>query len=367
MLNVMKICFVLNDVENEDPGTSVIILRKAWQRGHDVYVMGVADFIFYRDKGVLLRCKKVPKNGIDTTVNDFWNAVKKDADSREILPCTAMDIVFLRNNPTEETAERSWAEHSGIAFGQMIKKQGVLVLNDPSGLSQAFIDKLYFEELPAEIKPNSLITRNKDEILTFWKENNREIVLKPLEGSRGKDVYKISEQKRNLSQILNTLIDQGYIIAQEYLPEVKNGDVRVLMLDGKILEQDGETGIIKRLNEDKTEFRSNLVLGATPSRGKLTPEIEHITSIVGPKLVEDGLFFVGLDIVDDKLIEINVLSPGDMHYTDITGMTDFTNTIVISMEKKVEYKNLHPDFDNKKLAAMDFSTKEKTLDKNVLL
>lgn len=355
----MKICFVLNDVENETPGTSVIILRKAHQRGHDVYVMGVADFIFYRDKGVLLRCKKIPKNITDSSVDDFWNAVKKDAHQREILPCTEMDIVFLRNNPTEEATGRSWAEHSGISFGQMIKKQGVLVLNDPAGLSQAFIDKLYFEELPASIKPNSLITRNKDEILQFWEENNHEIVLKPLEGSRGKDVYKISEQKRNLNPILDTLIDQGYVIAQEYLPAVKKGDVRVLMVDGKILEQDGEMGVIRRFNEDKSEFRSNLVLGATPSRGKLTPEIKHIASIVGPKLVEDGLFFVGLDIVDDKLIEINVLSPGDMHYTDITGMTDFTNTIVISMEKKIAYKKLNPNIPNQKLAAMYFSSEEK--------
>lgn len=362
----MKICFVLNDVKNEDPGTTVVILRKAHQRGHDVYVMGVADFVFYRDQGVLLRCKKIPKNISDTSVDDFWNSVKKDADQREILPCTKMDIVFLRNNPTEETAGRSWAEHSGISFGQMIKKQGVLVLNDPSGLSQAFIDKLYFEELPAEIKPNSLITRNKDEILQFWEENNHEIVLKPLEGSRGKDVYKIGEEKRNLSQILNTLIDQGYIIAQEYLPAVRKGDVRVLMLDGKILEQDGEEAVIKRFNEDKTEFRSNLVLGATPSKGKRTPEIDFIASVVGPKLKEDGLFFVGLDIVDDKLIEINVLSPGDMHYTHITGMTDFTDTIVISMEKKVAYKKLHPDIDSKKLAAMDLSMKEKNADKNLI-
>lgn len=350
----MKICFVLNDVENEDPGTSVIILRKAHQRGHEIYVMGVADFVFYRDRGVLLRCKKISKSNPDGSVHEFWDAVKEKASEREVIPCTEMDIVFLRNNPTEEAASRSWAEHSGIAFGQMIKKQGVLVINDPAGLSQAFIDKLYFEELPAKIKPNSLITRNKDEILQFWEENNKEIVLKPLEGSRGKDVYKIGKEKRNLSQILNTLTDQGYVIAQEYLPEVKNGDVRVLMLNGKILEQDGELGIIRRLNKDKSEFRSNLVLGATPSRGKLTPEIKHIASVVGPKLIEDGLFFVGLDIVEDKLIEINVLSPGDMHYTDITGMTDFTTSIVKSLERKAAYRAKQKNFSNRELATMNF-------------
>lgn len=359
----MKICFVLNDVATESCGTSVIILRKAYQRGHDVYVMGVGDFIFYRDKGVLLRCKKLPEKLKDNSVEEFWNQVRSEDLKKEIVSSKTMDIVFLRNNPTEEGIGRKWAEHSGIAFGQMIKKEGVLVLNDPAGLSQAFIDKLYFEELPAGIKPNSLITRSSEEVLKFWEENNREIVLKPLEGSRGKDVYKISRERRNLTQILNTLIGQGYVIAQEYLPEVKNGDVRVLMMNGKILEQDGELGIIRRFNEDKNEFRSNLVLGATPSKGKLTEEIKNIASVVGPKLIEDGLFFVGLDVVGDKLIEINVLSPGDMHYTDITGMTDFTDSIVSALEHKVVYKNQHRKFCNKELATKDFLDEKHPIDR----
>lgn len=354
----MKICFVLNDIETEDFGTSVIILRKAHERGHDVYAMGAGDFIFYRDKGIHLRCKKVPRDIQYNTVDEFWDQVKQEDLKRKIVDSKKMDILFLRNNPTEESEGREWAEHAGISFGQMIQKNDVLVVNDPAGLSQAFIDKLYFEELPAEIKPNSIITRNKKEILKFWEENNNQVVLKPLEGSRGQNVYKIGKKRRNINQILTTLTDRGYVIGQEYLPEVSKGDVRVLMINGKILEQDGELAIIRRINEDKTEFRSNLVLGATPSKGKLTPEIEHIASVVGPKLRQDGLFFVGLDIVDDKLIEINVLSPGDMHYYDITGMSDFTETIVKALERKIVYKKENPHLSNRELAAMDLPAEE---------
>ncbi len=349
----MKICFVLNDIETEGFGTSVIILRKAHKRGHEVYVMGAGDFIFYRDKGIYLRCKKIPKDIKYDTIDEFWAPVKHEDLKRETIDSKNIDVLFLRNNPTQETPGREWAEHCSISFAQMIKKNGVLVVNDPAGLSQAFIDKLYFEELPAEIKPNSIITRDKKEILKFWEKNNHQMVLKPLEGSRGQNVYKIGRKRRNINQILTTLTDQGYVIGQEYLSAISKGDVRVLMINGKILKQDGELAIIRRVNDDKREFRSNLTLGATPSRGKLTPEIKHIVAVVGPKLKQDGIFFAGLDIVADKLIEINVLSPGGMDSYKKTGMVDFTDSVVKALERKVAYKKERSTWSNRELATTD--------------
>lgn len=350
----MKICFVLNQIKTETCGTSVFILRKAQQRGHEVYVMDVGDFIFSQNEGISLKCKKIPKTLKGKTVEEFWSKVQDDDLKLKRVAAKEMDIVFLRNNPTEEGSDRQWAQHSGIAFGRMIQKSGVLVLNDAFGLSHGFIDKLYFEELPAEIKPDSLITRDKEELLKFWKKQNKTIVLKPLEGSGGQDVYKITEEKRNFNQIVDTILEKGYVIAQEYLPEVSKGDIRVIMMNGKILEQDDQKAIIQRVSTDKSEFRSNLSLGAVPKRGKLTPEIEHIVSLVSPKLIRDGLFFVGLDVVKDKLIEINVLSPGGIDHGEITGMTDFTDTIVDALERKVEYKKQYKDeFPNKVIATMD--------------
>ncbi len=138
-------------------------------------------------------------------------------------------------------------------------------------MSHAFIDKLYFEELPAEIKPNSLITRNKEDLLKFWKKNGKKMVLKPLEGSGGQDVYLIDEDKKNINQIVDTLREKGYIIAQEFLPEVSKGDVRIILMNGKILEQDGEKAVIRRVSTDKNEFRSNLSLGAKAKKSKAYP------------------------------------------------------------------------------------------------
>ena len=350
----MKICFVISDIKTETCGTTVIILKKAHERGHEVYVMSVGDFVFHRDEAISLRCKKIPKTVKSKKVEEFWKQVQDDALTKEMVPSQELDILFVRNNPTEETSDRHWAEHSGIAFARMIQKTGVLVLNDAFAMSHAFIDKLYFEELPAEIKPNSLITRNKEDILKFWETNGKKMVLKPLEGSGGQDVYFIDEDKNNLNQIVDTLIAKGYIIAQEFLPEVSAGDVRVFLMNGKILEQEGQQAVIRRVSTDKSEFRSNLSLGAKAEKTKYTEAMKNIVSLTAPKLIRDGLFLVGLDIVKDKLIEINVLSPGGLNSCESIGMVDFTDAIVDALERKIRYMEHYKNkLSNRVLATMD--------------
>ncbi|HBC03956.1 MAG TPA: glutathione synthetase [Aequorivita sp.] len=350
----MKICFVISDIKTETCGTTVVILKKAHERGHNVYVMSVGDFIFHRDENISLRCKKIPASLQGEPVAEFWEQVQDDKLKTKAVKSSDMDVVFLRNNPTEETSDRHWAEHSGIAFARMIQQSGVLVLNDAFAMSHAFIDKLYFEELPSEIKPDSLITRNKEDILKFWERMGKKMVLKPLEGSGGQDVYLIDKDKKNLNQIVDTISAKGYIIAQEFLPEVSKGDVRVILMNGKILEENGEKAIIRRVNSDSSEFRSNLALGAKAKKAKLTPEIEKIVSLTAPKLIRDGLFFVGLDIVKDKLIEINVLSPGGLDYCEKIKLPAFTDTVVEAIERKIEYKKYYKNsLTNKELATMD--------------
>lgn len=349
----MKICFVLSDIKTEKPQTSVLMIHKAQLRGHEVYVMGVGDFIFHQEDKIGLRAKKIPPKLKEKNLQKFWEKIQVDVKPKPI-DSQQMDVLFLRNNPTEETGDREWAKHSALAFARMIQQNGVLVLNDAFATSHAFIDKLYFEELPAEIKPKSIITRDVKELLNFWEENGKNMVLKPLEGSGGQNIYKIEESKNNFNQIVKNLIDSGYVIAQEFLPGVSKGDVRVFLMNGKILEQDKEQAIIRRLSTDTSEFRHNLSLGAKPEKAELTPEIEHIVKLTAPKLIRDGLFFVGLDIVQNKLIELNVLSPGGIEHTKITGMTDFSDAIIEAIERKIKYKQEYKDqLSNKILATMD--------------
>lgn len=350
----MKICFVISDIQTETVGTSVVLMKKVHERGHQLYVMGVGDFIFHHDSPIGMRCKNVKKSMKYKNAAEFWDKVQDDRTKEKVIKSSDLDVLFLRNNPTEETDDRHWAEHSGIAFARMIQQENVLVLNDAFAMSHAFIDKLYFEELPSVIKPDSLITRNKEDLLKFWEDMDKKMVLKPLEGSGGQNVYLIDKDKKNLNQIFETIIEKGYVIAQEFLPEVSRGDVRVILMNGKVLEENGEKAVIRRVNSDSGEFRSNLALGAKAEKTELTKEMQHIVDVTAPKLIRDGLFFVGLDIVKDKLIEINVLSPGGLDYCEAIGLPDFTETVIKAIERKIEYKKLYKNsLSNRELATMD--------------
>ncbi len=350
----MKICFVISDLKKEYAGSTVAMLKKSFERGHSSYIMNVGGFNFVHGSPVDIRCKEIPKSLKYESPDDFLRQIQSDELEWKTISSEQLDVLFVRNNPTEEAMDRHWAEHSGLAFARAIQQQGVLVLNDANAMAHSFIDKMYFEELSKTIKPESVITRDPQVILDFWKASNKNIVLKPLEGSGGQNIYLMGKDKPNFKQIVNSLLSKGYVIAQEFLPGVSKGDVRVLLMNGKILEKDGELGLIRRINSDKDEFRSNLALGGKAEKAKLTPEIERIVELTGPKLIRDGFFFVGLDVVDDKLIEINCMSPGGLAYTEEIGLPDFTETIIESIERKIEYKKLNKnELSNKELATMD--------------
>lgn len=348
----MKICFVVNSVETEKSGTTVFIMLEAFKRKHEVYLMGVGDFNFNNNQELTIYSTSIPKNSKSENSKDFIEIFRSDKAKQEKILAKDLDVLFIRNNPTEEV-DRQWAEHSGIAFGRMVQQEGVLVLNDAYALSNAFIDKLYFEELPSSIKPASLITRRKEDILEFFETHKKKMVLKPLEGSGGRGVYLIDKNEKNLNQIIENLTAQGYIIAQEFLPAVKDGDVRVLLLNGKVMEKDGKYGIVRRVSGEG-EFRSNISQGATPDSSEYTEEMKKIVEIAAPILIRDGLFLVGLDIVKDKLIEINVLSPGGMDSFPHIGLPDFSDVVVDAIERKLRYKKDYGNkISNRELATME--------------
>lgn len=348
----MKICFLLNDIAVEKPETSVFILKKAHERGHEVYIMNVGDFVFSSENTISVHAIKLPESLHKDTPEEFWEVVQNDNLERATKHITEMDVLYIRNNPTDEEGDRHWAEHAGIAFGRMVQQLGVLVLNDAYALSHAFIDKLYFEELPEDIKPKSLISRDVKDIMEFYEKVNHRIVLKPLEGSGGQDVYMIDENEKNTNQIIETIRQQGYIIAQEFLPDVSEGDVRVFLMNGQVMTEDGHMALIRRKNSGD-EFRSNLSLGADPLSSELTEDMQRIINLTAPILIRDGLFLVGLDIVKDKLIEINVLSPGGLERFKDIDMPDFTDTIISAIERKVEYKKMYKGLlSNKTLATL---------------
>lgn len=347
----MKICFVVNSIETETCGTTMYLVYEAWKRKHDVYVMGVGDFSFTNTEKLTINSTYVSKNAKAESPQEYLDLLQGEKAKESRIVATDLDVLFIRNNPTEEGSSRQWAEQAGVAFGRMMQQEGVLVLNDAYALSNAFIDKLYFEELPSKIKPASLITRKKEEILEFFENHKKKMVLKPLEGSGGRDVYLIDKNEKNLNQIIENITNKGYVIAQEFLPEAKE-DVRVLLMNGQIMEKDGKYGIIRRVSGEG-EFRSNFSQGGSADKSPLTDGIKKVVEVVAPKLIKDGLFFVGLDVVGDKLIEINVLSPGGLDHFGEINLPDFSDIVIDSIEKKVAYKNMYEgQIENKVLATM---------------
>nr|MDQ3101894.1 glutathione synthase [Bacteroidota bacterium] len=203
------------------------------------------------------------------------------------------------------------------------------------------------------LRPRTLITRDVEEIRNFFEEQKQKMILKPLQGSGGSNVFKVDAKTiGNLSQIIDAISRDGYVIAQEYLTAAKDGDIRLFVMNGSPLIVDGKYAAFRRVGA-KGDIRSNISAGGHPENVKITDEILQLVEVVRPKLVSDGMFLVGLDIVGDKLMEINVLSPGGLNVVSQMQKVNFLQPVIEAIEKKVQYKKLYgTTIPNKNIAMM---------------
>ncbi|NNE31452.1 MAG: glutathione synthase [Winogradskyella sp.] len=337
----MKIAFIINDHATEKSNyTTPTLGYAAYKRGHDVYFIGVGE-LSYASKGHLsVRCKTISDrtfNNVDT----FFKAVQNEDFS--IISSENLDVLFLRNNPADEINEREWAQNAAFIFGEIAMRNNVLVLNHPSSLAGA-VNKMYFQHFPEILRPKTVITRDHDEVKRFFKTQKQKMILKPLQGSGGTNVFMMDKKnEHNLSQTIDAICRDGFVIAQEYLPEAKNGDTRLFLMNGKPLQVDGKYAIMQRVNASG-DIRSNIHAGGRPETAKMTDKIMELADIVRPKLVQDGMFLVGIDIVGDKLMEINVFSPGGLNVMGDMYDVDFSTPVIESIEKKVRYKKMYEDY-----------------------
>lgn len=336
----MKIAFVVNDVKTEYPRyTSVFLAWKLHNLGHEVYFIGVGD-LSYKSDGRMGGWGYQAEGNKYKTTQTYLKALRTKENKPQMVTSDELDILFLRNDPAQDAAERPWAQTAGVIFGQLAAKQGVTVLNDPFSLSNA-LNKMYFQHFPEEVRPKSIITRDATEIREFFEEQNDNIILKPIQGSGGHNVFIIKKEEHpNFNQIIETVGREGYIIAQEYLPEASKGDTRLFVMNGKALEVDGKYAAVQRVNE-KDDIRSNMHVGGKPNKVQVDERALGIVELIRPKLIEDGMFLVGLDIVGDKLLEINVFSPGGLYSCSDLNEVDFSLPIIEALENKVRYRNIY--------------------------
>ena len=350
----MKIGFVVNDVASEHAEyTTTRLALAATRMGHDAWLMGVGDFAYEPDESLSASARRAESGKKYKSTERFLADVQADDGEGQQLPLGELDVVLLRNDPADDMVERPWAPTAGVAFGQLISASGVFVANDPVRLADA-LSKAYFQHFPEVVRPRTLITRDQQLITDFVGELGGRAVLKPLQGSGGSGVFLVSEKESpNLNQIVDAIARDGYVVTQEYLEAASEGDVRLFVMNGEPLVRDGRHAAFRRVNES-ADLRSNMSVGGKAVEVEVTDEMLHLADVVRPKLVADGMFLVGLDIVGDKLMEVNVFSPGGLGTCQQLYGHDFCEVVIADLERKVELRRHYgtADCDNTRLATL---------------
>jgi glutathione synthase len=230
------------------------------------------------------------------------------------------DVVQLRQDPPFDMAY--------ITTTHLLERiqPKTLVVNDPESVRNA-PEKLFVTEFP-ELMPPTLITRDGEEIRRFRKEHG-DIIIKPLYGNGGAGVFRLVEQDENLGALLEifaTAFREPYVV-QRYLPEVRKGDKRIILVDGVL------AGAINRVPA-VGEARSNMHVGGKPEPVELSKSDREICERIGPTLKQRGLIFVGIDVIGDYLTEINVTSPTGIREVKRFGGADIAALIWDAIEAK---------------------------------
>lgn len=299
-----KIAFLVNDIQGLEPSqTTVMLIQQCAVQGHEVVVIGVDGLLLDdRDhvcgKGAIAR----PVANRQQQCADLSIQPLHRVDLEEV------DLVWIRTNPARD-AQRSWAHEAALPMLGLCKHP--LVLNDPYGLQRAS-SKLYLHHIPSGYRPRSLITHEPEQLRAFIAEVGDKCVIKPLKGTHGRDVFMLrGEGADNLNQILDIMTRGGLVIAQEFIPEAVEGDVRLILLDGHLLEIDGKVAAVSRV-PGSGDFRSNIHAGGRARAIEPTDLMRDASQVIGERLREDGIFLAGADFIGGKLVEINTFSPGGL-------------------------------------------------------
>ena len=286
----MRIAFVMDPLEhvNVDADTTFAFMLAAKRRGHEVCYVRARDLSARGNEArtIARRCDVRPVQGDHFTLEAPVEG-----------PLHDFDCVFMRKDPPFDDAYLYACQLLELA-----EERGTLVMNRPRGIMAAN-EKLYALKFPGAI-PSTLVTKRPDDIKAFATEHGGRCIIKPLDGHGGEGVLLASHEDRNLNAILELTTKHGteYLMCQEYLPAAREGDKRIIMLDGEPL------GAILRVPR-ADENRGNIHVGGSVVKTELTARDRAICEEAGPRLREDGLWFVGLDVIGGYLTEVNVTSP----------------------------------------------------------
>ena len=348
----MLIAFFVNDMAKEHVNyTTTVLAFAATQRGHRVCYLTPSDFALRPDDSMSVHARFAPKKK-HKDHEAFFHAMKAVAQKTETIDVTEVDVLMLRSDPSLDSQATPWAADIGILFGREAAKRGVLVLNDPDSLGRA-INKLYFQSFPEEVRAETLITRNSDDVKAFAKAHGGSVILKPLQGSGGSGVFKVDvKAKSNLNQMIEAIGRDGYIIVQAYVPAARKGDIRMFLMNGQPLKIGDKYAALRRV-ASKDDIRSNIHAGGTAEAVEIGKTELRLAEVIRPKLIADGMFLVGIDIVGDKILEVNVFSPGNLQRCSVLAGENFAVPIIESIERKLAIaQDFAGAFNNRVLASL---------------
>jgi glutathione synthase len=350
----MLIAFFVNAMQDEYLNyTTTVLAHEASRRAHEVCYITPGDFVLGADDVMRVHARFVPApKSRSRSLRKFFKDAQEAGSHSRLVEIGSIDVLMLRSDPAQDAGDRPWAQDVGIQFGRRAARLGVLVVNDPDALSQA-MNKLYFQSFPPAVRAETLITRHASDIKEFARKHKDRVVLKPLQGSGGQGVFLLNAKSiKNLNQVIDTLSRDGYIIAQAYVAEAEKGDIRLFLMNGVPLQVNGKYAAMRRVSA-KDDVRSNIHAGGRALSARIGPRQLHAAELIRPKLVEDGMFLVGIDIIGDTILEVNVFSPGNLLACSQLAGANFASAILQSLERKVEIAREFPGhFSNRSLAVM---------------
>ena len=321
----MKLAFIIDPIAKLDPGhdTSVALIESAQAMGHQVWVCEANGLSFIEGKA-WAKLQPITLKPVQL-VDGLWQAVPDwfDLESASLTCLEEMDAVWMRVDPPVNTPYL-YATY----ILDLIDPSQTLVINSPTGLRNAN-EKAYALQFVSAI-PTTIVSQDKAVIAQFVSEQ-KTAVLKPLGGKAGEGILFLQEGDRNFNSMIEISTKQGTepVMVQQYLPAAKEGDKRIILVDGKPL------GAVNRIPTGK-EFRGNMAVGGRVAQVDITPREREICDTIAPKLLADGLFFVGIDIIGGYLTEVNVTSPTGIREIDRLNNVSLGKEVINLLEKKLE-------------------------------
>ncbi|MGM8891942.1 glutathione synthase, partial [Psychrobacter sp. 1Y1] len=237
-------------------------------------------------------------------------------------PLADLDVILMRKDPPFDT-EFVYSTY----MLERAEEQGVLIVNKPQSLRDA--NEKLFTAWFSEFTPETIVTRSEQRIRAFHQAKG-DIILKPLDGMGGSSIFRVKKDDPNLGVIIETLTSEGqqYAMAQAFIPDISAGDKRILVVDGEPVPYS-----LARIPQ-KGETRGNLAAGGRGVAQPLSESDWHIARTIGPELKKRGLIFVGLDVIGDKLTEINVTSPTCIKEIEAAFDVDITGMLMDAIEAR---------------------------------